>query len=378
MNTGIAEINILGIILFVLLIFHGKTAVPEQNSHKFFYAVLFFIIVTLTADTILLFMKETPLQGARFIHYFFLFIYGIATVVGAYYWLIFTHNEALPDIQCQPNVRKAYTLPLITWVFIALSSPYTHWIFIVDEKNCFTPGSFSYLQDIFIYGYIFASAFLAFIRYCKETILEQRKLCLHLFIYSMIPLLGKCVEVAFPGLNIATPTIVISIVMLYLSNLKKEIYLDPLTKLYNRRQFQLHLAQNTKLSKQGKIFLIFFDINNFKAINDKFGHVEGDKALIMVAQTLRVVFSDTNAYLSRYGGDEFAVILYKEEKEVVSYLKQIDLSLIDISKELPYNLALSAGYSIYGEDDATTLESLVQAADRKMYCDKQKKKNSPC
>ncbi|WP_352400949.1 GGDEF domain-containing protein [Anaerotignum sp.] len=378
MNTGIAEMNLLASILFLLLFFYGKTAVPKQNNHKFLYSVLCFTIIALTADTALLFIKATASQGARLSHYTLLFIHAVATVASGYYWLIFTHNETLPEMQCQPTVRMAYTLPLLVWILIAFCSPYNHWIYVVDVQNAFSPGSFFYLQDIFIYGYIFASGLLAFTRYYTETILEQQKLCLHLFIYSMIPLFGKCVEVVFPRLQIAVPAVVISIVMLYLSNMKNELFLDPLTKLYNRRQFQLHLAQNTKLSSQGNIFLIFFDINNFKTINDKFGHVEGDKALIMVAQVLKAVFSDSKAFLSRYGGDEFAVILSKEEQEVLSYLKQIDLSLIDISKALPYHLSLSAGYSIYGQDDATTLEGLVQAADRKMYCDKQEKKNSLC
>ena len=377
MNTGITEINILGIILFILLIFHGKTVVQKQNNHIFFNRTIFFLIITLATEIILNFMTGTTSQGAKFIHYFLIMVYSFSTVISTYYWLIFVHNEVLHDIQCTFSCRILYILPLFFWAMVVLSSPFNHWIFFVDEKNQYIQGNFHFLQNL-AYGYILISAMISYVKYRIETILETRKLCFHLFIYSLLPLLGKIVEAIFPWIHTATIAIEISIIMLYLGNMKKEIFLDPLTQLYNRRQFQQYLIQNAKCAKKEKIFLIFFDINNFKVINDNFGHVEGDHALIMVAQVLKSVFSNSKAFLARYGGDEFAVILLKEESEILSYLDKVESSLIEISKALPYTLSLSAGYSVYGEDDATTIESLIQAADKKMYYDKQEKKNDLC
>ncbi|WMI80332.1 GGDEF domain-containing protein [Anaerotignum sp. MB30-C6] len=376
MNTGIAEINILGIILFVLLIFHGKTAVQEQNNHRFFYNVIFFIILTLAANTLQCFMKETTAQSAIWVHYFVIMVCSTSTALGGFYWFIFVFNEVQENPQCNSSSNLLFLLPLIIWTGVTLSSSFHHWIFYVDERNHYNQGDLYFLQNFMVYGYILASAMTSYARYRKENICEKRRIYLHLFIYSTIPLLGKALEMFFPWMRTTAPSIVISIVMLYLSMMKAEIFLDPLTKLYNRRQFQQHLLQHSNHIKSKNIFLIFFDINNFKRINDNFGHIEGDKALVIVAQILKNVFTDKNAFLARYGGDEFAVILSKDEKEIVACLDQVEHALFEVSQCLPYKLSLSVGYSIYGEDNATTIESLVQAADKKMYCDKQERKNN--
>lgn len=379
MTTGNAEINILIIILFVLLVYHDKISMREKNKHRFLYRVLYFIMISLATDTIILYITNLGLFETTSIYNFLIIVNFVSMAISAYYWLIYIHNEVHQVNHCSTNKSILYSLPLIFWATLVLSSPFNHCVFFVDKTNQYTTGPFYFLKDIIIYGYILISALIAFAKYQKEKLHENQKPCLNLFIYSIILLLGKGIEMLFPWFQFAIFTIVISIVTLFLNKLKKEIFLDPLTQLYNRRQFHQCLVKNTKCIKEGKMFLVFFDINDFKIINDAFGHVEGDEALIIVSNVLKSVFSDSKAFLARYGGDEFAVILSKkEEKDILSYLKKVDYSLYEISKDLPYNLSLSMGYSIYGEDDATTIESLVQAADKKMYCNKHDKKNNLC
>ncbi|MDD4842710.1 MAG: GGDEF domain-containing protein [Anaerotignum sp.] len=378
MNTGIVEINILGIILFILLMIDGKLSVQIQKNDTLFYRVIFFIILALAANTIFYYIAPLPSQRTNFFQYFIIMCHLISLEISAYYWLTFVFHELLEDVQHNPAIKLLYFLPILFVAVMVLCSPFTHWIFYLNEKNQYIQGDLYFLQNFVVYGYILAGAMTAFLLYKKELVLEKQKMSIYLFLYSLLPLLGKEIDTLFPTVHIATATVIISIIMLYLCNLKKEVHLDPLTQLNNRRQCEQHLIQITKSSKNKIIFLIFFDINNFKRINDEFGHIEGDKALILIAQALKTVFSDTRAFIARYGGDEFAVIMANEDGDVISYLEKIDASLADISANLPYTLSLSVGYSVYGEDDATTIETLVQAADKKMYCDKQQKKKNLC
>ncbi|KXL52376.1 putative diguanylate cyclase YfiN [Anaerotignum neopropionicum] len=376
MNTSIVEINVLGIILFLLLMIDGKRSMQIQKNNKFFYRVIFFTVLALTANTLLYY--SVSLQKTFFFQYFMVIVYLISVEMGAYYWLSFIFHELLPEEQCNPSAHLLYILPIFFVSIMVLCSPYTHWIFYINEKKQYIQGNLYFLQNLVVYGYILTGAATSLVLYKKEYLIEKQKICFYLFLYSLFPLLGKGIDTLFPMLHITTAAVIISIVMLYLCSLKKEIHLDPLTQLNNRRKFEQHLIQITKASKNKIIFLIFFDINNFKIINDSFGHVEGDKALIIVAQVLKKVFSDTKAFLSRYGGDEFAVIMANEDGDALPYIEKIDASLVEISASLPYTLSLSVGYSVYGEDNATTIESLVQAADKKMYCDKQQKKQNLC
>lgn len=376
MNTGMIELNILGIILFALLIFHGKTAIQQQQSLRFFYAVLFFLILMLVAKTLLSFVRETNSDSLIFIHHFLLITYALFSIVSAFCWLVFVHETVCGAIHSRVFFQLSSSLPLLIWCMLFFCAPLSHLVFVVNQNNQSIQGSLQSILAIIVYTYIFISALIAFIQYKKTTSLEKRNLCFHLFFCALLPLLGKGMELIFPFLNTAIPSVLSAMLLLSLHILKNEILLDPLTQLYNRRKFQNYLIQNAKRLKQENLFLIFFDINHFKSINDNFGHIEGDNALILVAQTLRTTFSDTKAFLARYGGDEFVIILPKNEEEVLSYLNKVDLALEELSKNLPYILSLSVGYSIYGEDNKTTIEGLVQAADKKMYRDKQKKKNS--
>lgn len=378
MKAGITEINLLGIILFVVMIFDGKLSGRGLNNNRSLYKVVIFFLISLIAGILFNFTGNMTSQATYYVHFFITIAFLLFSSISGYFWLIFICHELRQDIPCSLSIRILSSMPIVFLSVMVLCSPFTHWIIYVNEKNRNTQSDLFFLQNIIVYGYIFTGAIASFIQFRKDFDLEKQKNSMHLFIYSLLPLFGKGIETIFPKIHVATTTIIISIVMFFLGSMKKEIQLDSLTQLNNRRQFEQYLQRITKSSNQKKIFLIFFDINNFKKINDTYGHMEGDKALIIVAQVLKDIFSNTKAFLSRYGGDEFAVILAKEEGEVLPYLQKIDVSLVEISGNLPYTLSLSVGYSIYGEEDATSIETFVQAADKKMYCDKEEKKKTQC
>ena len=372
-----ADINLFGIILLMLIIFVDKTALQGQRNIKLFYRVIFYTILTLSAEIILSFTGISPLKGIDCFNYFVSIASFLFGTISAYFWFIFILYETQEKFACKPSLKNIYSLPLIFLYIWVLFSSASHLIYYFNGKNQYIQGNLYYLQ-IPIYGYLFASGAISFIKFKKENRFAQKKNLLSMCLFSLIPLLGFGIDSLFPNSHARLPTVVIAIVMQSLSLMKKEILLDPLTKLNNRREFKRYLAKITRTPDNENIFLIFFDINNFKGINDTYGHVEGDNALIMISQILNSTFFNTKAFLSRYGGDEFAVIIKKEEPEILSYLKNIDASLAALSETLPYSISLSVGYSIYGEENATTIESLIKAADKKMYCNKEERKKNLC
>src|SRR5690606_28608863 len=89
--------------------------------------------------------------------------------------------------------------------------------------------------------------------------------------------------------------------------LQQEIWIDGLTKIYNRKYFT---EQFDKLFQTGEnIGLILIDIDDFKRFNDTYGHVAGDKLLYELAQTVDAQMP-ANGFFARYGGEEFAVVLW--------------------------------------------------------------------
>ncbi|MCX7796246.1 MAG: GGDEF domain-containing protein [bacterium] len=153
---------------------------------------------------------------------------------------------------------------------------------------------------------------------------------------------------------------------------------DDLTKLYNRRGFLLLGEQYLKLSERlkRKAILIFMDVDNLKWINDNLGHNEGDKALIEIASILRKT-SRKSDILARIGGDEFVLLgLETGNNNYNALLERIKEKIKSRNKRghLLYSFSISMGVAVYDPDNPSSLKSLLEEADRKMYEEKRKKK----
>jgi diguanylate cyclase (GGDEF)-like protein len=132
--------------------------------------------------------------------------------------------------------------------------------------------------------------------------------------------------------------------------LKKQVYGDKLTGLYNKTYLEEELPVLMKGS--GHLALIMFKPDNFKDINDTYGHEAGDQAIVLIASRLKKLFSD-NTVIVRYMGNEHAVVLTgagkKEAREgaenIRSAMNTLDLSVI--TGKDPFRLTVSCGIALY-------------------------------
>lgn len=151
--------------------------------------------------------------------------------------------------------------------------------------------------------------------------------------------------------------------------LLKQRIRDPLTQVYSRRFLEEVGEKEFAEAKryQRPLTLIFLDIDKFKKINDQQGHLAGDQALKTVAALLSNHSRKSDFIFRVYGGDEFLVIMPEvEEKEARQFLNRIN-------QELSYtSLRISAGIATLEAE--SSLEELVEKADRRMYEEKEKEK----
>ncbi len=155
-------------------------------------------------------------------------------------------------------------------------------------------------------------------------------------------------------------------------------YRDPLTGLFNRKAFRERLEQELDRAKRcdGKFAVLFMDLNNFKEINDRFGHDAGDQALVMIAQTLQNELR-ADDMVARLGGDEFTILL-PDLKNLDDPKRVAKRVLIDVKKPLiiegnTVELSTSIGVSLYPED-GTSARELLNKADQRMFHNKHKEK----
>lgn len=154
--------------------------------------------------------------------------------------------------------------------------------------------------------------------------------------------------------------------------------LDEMTSILNRRGF-MGVANKILplcIRKTIPVTLAFFDLNNFKSINDNYGHAEGDSALIAFAETLENVFRESDA-VARLGGDEFAVLLTGTSNEyaeniVAEFRAALERSTQEAGRG--YDITFSYGLVEFEPETHLTIEGLLAQADSLMYAHKMQRR----
>lgn len=149
---------------------------------------------------------------------------------------------------------------------------------------------------------------------------------------------------------------------------------DPLTGLYNRRGFYKRAEKLSVGDKKAYVFSI--DMDYLKYINDNFGHNEGDAAIKAVASALHA--NGRDEICSRFGGDEFTVIGFGDDKYPEEYVKKVRdrLNEFNAASGKPYKVGISCGWDEIHPEVSTDVENFIRTADFRMYDDKRRRKKS--
>lgn len=159
--------------------------------------------------------------------------------------------------------------------------------------------------------------------------------------------------------------------------LEESSNLDPLTKVFNRRALTSYLSKICdKKEINHEFHLLILDIDDFKKVNDTYGHIAGDKILIFIANILKKTLRDGDKVF-RYGGEEFIITLNRINSTVCHDISSRILKLINSNKLIyrgaSLNVTMSIGATKYHQGD--TPEAIINRADMALYKSKKNGKN---
>ena len=162
------------------------------------------------------------------------------------------------------------------------------------------------------------------------------------------------------------------------ARLRRASLTDDLTRLYNRRGFLTLADQHLRIARrQGKdAVLMYVDMDEFKALNDRHGHAEGDRALAAVGRLLRRSVRDCDV-VARIGGDEFTLVALDADRVAARIIQQrieAHLSLLNASHELAAPLSLTIGHTRVRPSDHASVTELLGRADALLYERKRRRK----
>lgn len=290
----------------------------------------------------------------------------ISGVVLSAIWLVLVNRHINGEMsrgnKCVANVVGIFGLALCV---VNLFWPV---IFSVDQNNVYHRGPlcifFILLQAVYYVDGIFI--------YIRA---KRRGGVLKFFpvVSFLLPLyIGLMIQNMFYGVSLVYPSTSVSICGMILIFHNESIFRDPLTGLYNRYYLD-NLKEEAKNPLLYHMTLIMMDMNQFKLINDKYGHTEGDTALNTVAGIL-LHQSGSMGVAVRFAGDEFLILLNSYDHNVVERVItgiREELAEYNRKSQKPYSLSLSVGYSEINLAEQSVAE-IMKAADHQMYLDKKK------
>ena len=334
---------------------------------------MFFDVFSVICDGTDFWYSRILVETGVFFYYFF------HSMVGSLF-LLYVDFSLYPDRKRFKKRFSYYVLPSVIMMITNVISIWTGWYFKVNEQNSYERGPLFILPIIVNFLYVIFSIGLILNWWsCNKADYKRHKeLCVRLIIVPIIPCIGAVIQALIPGSASTLPCTALALLMNYITVQNGQMAKDHLTGLYNRGQLESFMNYQIRNLRLGKyFFLILLDLDKFKQINDTYGHIVGDDALIQMANILRSNCKRKEDYVSRLGGDEFVIIGQCMDKaSVEKIVERLHNAVEDFNRTSGkvYKLEFSAGYTICHQDSEATLDTLINEADEKMYQAKKEKK----
>lgn len=368
-NVGINTFSLL-IALIIYLSYRRNFA--ETYDVLLLRRVQLTVIVTLISDIGNWSLNGISGDSMRVLNYVTTMLHFSMQIVVVIGWWRYASYRIFGQTFPQKTEIIFVRIPLIIIILVILTTPYTHLYFYIDQANIYHRGILSLPMFIINLLYPLSVSIIALFKGIRERYKERKIELMTIALFVVLPLIGGVIQTATYGLSLVWPCAVISSLMILLNKEGQAILQDPLTGLNNRRNIdRLFKAYDENQNRSAAIMML--DLNDFKRINDQFGHSQGDQVLINAAKILRATFTGTSAFLARYGGDEFVVVLPKGNealaKETARLIRE-KFASFHKTCNLPCPLSVSIGYAVADQHEGMSLLDLLKLADENMYLNK--------
>lgn len=363
-----AQADFVPALALAVVLANSRGRLPFSRTNRLFQVVVALTIAELALDVACSFAAGyapgVPLGAAWALNVAFYLLGGVLSFL----WFTFVRAAVRNDgaLTAKDRADVVSLVLFACYEAFILSSPWTHAVFSVDAEGGYQRGPLFALIFVVSIGYAVASAVCALRgrRASFDPVVRRR--CAY-FAAAFVPTVGAGAAQTFTsGLSLLVPGLAVSVLLVYLDLQRGLMVCDGLTGLYNRGRLDRFLSE--RCARGGRWCLAMFDVDDFKAVNDSWGHAEGDRALRHVADVLKRVFGGEGAFVARFGGDEFAVVLDADDDRRIERLARAFEE--ELAASTQGGLGASCGWAFHDGADRATPESLVAAADAAMYARK--------
>lgn len=355
------------IVIAILLVWFIRTA-GNSTPERWIKYMLSAFLITFSANLLYaLVSRFIPIGVLTLpICYTLKTVYHIGLIVGIFTWCGYADTEAGHQNYARRDKRNPHYIPFLIPIIFCLINLKTHWIFSIDSQLVYQRNTHFNLEMIYL---IVGSSCLSISLILANRSEQEPHKLMHILVTSSFPvalLVAWLLSFAGEGIPIFCPAITIELLCLCLGNFNIRISVDKLTMVNNRNNLIGFINYKIK-NHSGKLYLLMIDIDRFKSINDNYGHLVGDYALVRVSKALKAACApfEKRPYISRFGGDEFIIVLEGNEIELNSLCDRINECVSKENEETDYDLCVSIGISEY--DANMDYTEFIQSADKELY-----------
>lgn len=367
-NNIIINVYSIGIVI-IIFIFSLRENGEENLQNKLYKGILMTTILMLAVDILSRFdgRPDTVYPLINQLGNFTIFL--LSPVISSL-WLLYVHDQIYQNEE--KTKRLMYPILAVNGANIMLLfiTQVTGWYYLIDAGNIYRRGPLFWIAGLFTCGLVFVASVLTVLNRGKIN----KKQVFSLLFFAVPPCVCTVLQIIFYGLSIILNGIVFSLLIVSLNIQNYNMYTDYLTGVYNRKKLEVYLKQRIGSSTQFKTFsAIMVDLDNFKNINDTYGHDMGDNALQICTKLLSGCLR-SNDFVARFGGDEFFIILNISDsgklEEVVARIRNC-INNYNKTGDRPYELSFSMGYAVYDYNSGLNTEEFQKQIDKLMYENKQ-------
>lgn len=281
-------------------------------------------------------------------------------------WLLYAHSHI--EDTAGKSRRWLYLLPLLSAAnaVILILSQFFGWFYTIGADNIYVRGPL-YWFPVAVTVVLTAAAFILVVANRKKL---ERKHFISLLLFPIPPLLCIVLQIAYYGTSLILNGAALSILIVFVTIQNERMNTDFLTGAYNRKGFETYIRQKINASNENKTFsAILLDVDNFKSINDTYGHHTGDRVLATSTELLKSCLRSDDL-IARYGGDEFYIILNissAEELEAIACRLRSCITSYNERSSEPYKVVFSMGYAVYDYHSHLSPEEFHKQIDSLMY-----------
>lgn len=362
------DLDVVSIVLLVVILFNSRKklhTITKDKVTKVFISMIIVTIIILTLEILSIVFQFYNFTNLLFFNKLVNILGFILIPIVFILWILYLKSW----ISLKFNYILL-SLPAICNLIASLLSFKYPLIFYIDNNAQYHRGPLFVTPVIISYIYL---------GYGLMVLLKNKKLLdakefRALVNFAVFPSITALLQLASSEYIIIWSGLTAAIILFYLFLLERIIMYDQLTNALNRVAFESTISSLINTSHKD-FSMIFIDLDDFKKVNDTYGHAEGDESLINVVKLLKNTFNNYGQVF-RFGGDEFVVILKTKDICIINTIinKLTDnLETYNIMSKKPYAIKLSYGFDVFN-DDFDTFYEYIQHLDKLMYKNKNSKR----